>query len=79
MNTKLMIAIVAALIATPALAEQQFGRDSVYATGKTVSKSSNTPVSTAPARFGRDSVYAIGTKPSTPIKVGNVVPKFGRA
>jgi len=78
MNAKLIIAIVAALIATPALAEQKFGRDSVYATGSSVSRSA--PATTAaPARFGRDSVYAIGAKPSTPVKIGNVAPKFGRA
>ena len=78
MNAKLIIAVIAALAATPALAEQKFGRDSVYATSSAASKPA-AATATAPVRFGRDSVYAIGAKPSTPVKVGNVVPKFGRA
>lgn len=78
MNAKFIVVLTATLIAAPAFAGQEFGRDSVYATpGTPTSK----PLAGAPvARFGRDSVYAtqsVGQKQQ--VKVGAVTYKAGRA
>ena len=77
MNAKLSIALLATLIAFPAFAGQQFGRDSVYAT-HTAAKPAPANAA-APQRFGRDSVYATGSHLSAPVTVANTVHKFGRA
>jgi hypothetical protein len=78
MNAKLIVVLTAALIATPAFAGQQFGRDSVYAApGLPTSKPQ---ASASVARFGRDSVYATqGAGPKHEVKVGAVTYKAGRA
>ena len=61
MNTRMIAILLAASFVTAAQAEQQFGRDSVYA-GKGVipSASQSGPVIT---RYGRDSVYASNSAP----------------
>ena len=80
MNAKLIAAVFATLIAASAHAEQQFGRDSVYA-GKTTTSAARSTVAQATTRFGRDSVYVSNSAPpSQPVKVvGDVAHKFGRS
>ena len=56
MNAKLIVAVIATLVAAPSYAAQPFGRDSVYATpGVSTSMPS---VASPVIRHGRDSVYA---------------------
>jgi uncharacterized membrane protein YfbV (UPF0208 family) len=76
MFAKLTFALIATLIALPAFAGQQFGRDSVYADRQASAPAINT-AATANV-LGRDSVYAFGTKATTPITVA-VSTKPGRA
>ena len=82
MNAKLILAVLATLIASSsAYAAQPFGRDSVYATpgSSATSKPYTGPVAT---RHGRDSVYAsqsAGAKERHPIQATTVVFKAGRA
>ena len=60
MNAKLIAAVFAALIASAAQAEQQFGRDSV-----TIGKNapSKAPSNAKITRHGRDSVYIGNSAP----------------
>ena len=76
MFAKLNFALIATLIALPAFAGQQFGRDSVYAdrTGTAPATSTAATANT----LGRDSVYAFGKKGTTPITIA-VSLKPGRA
>ena len=60
MNAKLIAAVFAALIATTAQAEQQFGRDSVTIGKNTPSRA---PSDTKITRHGRDSVYIGNSAP----------------
>ena len=76
MFAKLNFALIATLIALPAAAGQQFGRDSVYADNQ-ASAPKTTTAATANV-LGRDSVYAFGKKATTPISVA-VTFKPGRA
>lgn len=76
MFAKLNFALIAALIALPAAAGQQFGRDSVYA-GNQASAPRTSTAATVTV-LGRDSVYAFGKKATTPINVA-VSFKPGRA
>ena len=76
MFAKLNFALIATLIALPAFAGQQFGRDSVYADHAGTAPATNT-AATANI-LGRDSVYAFGKKTTTPINVA-VTLKPGRA
>jgi hypothetical protein len=76
MFAKFNLALIAALIALPAIAGQQLGRDSVYA-GHAASTPTASTLATAKA-LGRDSVYAFGKKASTPINLA-VTFKPGRA
>ena len=76
MFRKLNLALIAALIALPAVAGQQLGRDSVYAGHK-----ASTPVASTLATakvLGRDSVYAFGKRATTPVTMA-VTFKPGRA
>ena len=79
MNAKLIVALIATLIAASAHAEQKFGRDSVYASKDgAVSKSAS---GATIARHGRDSVYATSTPASKQaVKVvADVAYKAGRS
>jgi len=60
MNAKLIAAVFAALIASTAQAEQQFGRDSVTIGKNTPSKA---PANVKITRHGRDSVYIGNSAP----------------
>ena len=78
MNAKLNIGLAAALLlSSTAFAAQPNGRDSVYAApGASMSR----PFAGADIpRSGRDSIYATGKTVSSPIKLGNVTFKHGRA
>ena len=79
MNAKLIVAVIAAVIAAPSYAGQQFGRDSVYATAGSA-PTSQPYVATAEHRFGRDSVYATQGPiiNREPVKTVAVEYKFGR-
>jgi hypothetical protein len=76
MFAKLNLALIAALIALPAIAGQQLGRDSVYA-GHAASTPTASTLATAKT-LGRDSVYAFGKRPTTPVTIA-VTFKPGRA
>jgi hypothetical protein len=78
MNAKLIVAVIATLVAVPSYAAQPFGRDSVYATpGVSTSLPS---VATPVIRHGRDSVYATQrTVNHQPVKTTEVTYKPGRA
>ena len=55
MNAKLIVAVIATLVAAPSYAAQPFGRDSVYA--KPGVSTSMPSVASPVIRHGRDSVY----------------------
>lgn len=71
---KLNLALIAALIAIPAIA-CQFGRDTVYA-GHQVSTPTASTLATA-RNLGRDSAYAFGKRATTPLTM-SVSAKPGR-
>jgi hypothetical protein len=78
------LAVATALVASAGsvLAEQQFGRDSVYANpAQTARQGSAVADAAVEARFGRDSVYATGSsRPSSPVAGDPTGPqRFGRA
>jgi hypothetical protein len=77
MNAKLILVVIATLIAAPSYAAERFGRDSVYVTQDAPTSK---PVTGATVtRFGRDSVYATNSVASKqPVKVA-VSYKAGRA
>ncbi len=80
MNIKSIAAVVATLICASAHAEQQYGRDSVYANKGSVS--SPAVSGTAITKYGRDSVYAISMPPTAqpkPTQAAEIAYKFGRA
>ncbi len=78
MNAKLIVVLTATLIAAPAFAGQEFGRDSVYASQSF--PTSKPQAGAYVARFGRDSVYATqSVGPKQEVKVGAVTYKAGRA
>ncbi|MEO8630245.1 MAG: hypothetical protein ABI612_19430 [Betaproteobacteria bacterium] len=78
MNTKMIAVLLAASFATAAHAEQQFGRDSVYAGKGVVPTTSQSGPSLT--RYGRDSVYASNSAPlKQPTRVASdFVYKLGR-
>jgi hypothetical protein len=76
MFTKFNLVLIAALIAVPALAGQQLGRDSVYA-GHEASTPTASTLATAKT-LGRDSVYAFGKRATTPVTAAVTI-RPGRA
>ena len=76
MNVKLIVAVIAALIAASAHAEQKYGRDSVYV-GKN-DRPSAAAKGPAITRYGRDSVYVTNSPAPKPSKVTANIVRFGR-